>query len=95
MKRIVAVVLALLVPGLLFLNAWEGYRYNILSDEVEDLENRQKDLLEANMAVIAGIAREQSPQRLEEKAAAGLRLVPVDQERVTRLVVGAGGTRTP
>jgi hypothetical protein len=95
MKKVLAVAMALLVPGLLFLNAWEGYRYHTLSDEVEGLEKRQKELLEANMAVIADIAKEQSPQRVEEKALSGARLVPVDQDRITRLVVGKGGTQTP
>jgi cell division protein FtsB len=95
MKKVLAVAMALLVPGLLFLNAWEGYRYHVLTDEVEGLEKRQKELLEANMAVIAGIAREQSPEKIEEKAISSLGLVPVDQERVTRLVVGEGVTLNP
>ncbi len=95
MKKVLAVAMALLVPGLLFLNAWEGYRYHVLSDEVEGLEKQQKELLEANMAVIAEIAREQSPEKIEEKAISSLGLVPVDQERVTRLVVGEGVTLNP
>jgi hypothetical protein len=95
MKKVLAVAMALLVPGLLFLNAWEGYRYQALSDEVEDLEKRQEELLEANMAAIADIAREQSPQRVEEKALSSLGLIAVGQESVIRLVVGGGGSQNP
>jgi cell division protein FtsL len=95
MKKLLAVAMALAVPGFLFLNAWEGYRYHLLSNEVEALEAKQQELLEANMSAIADIAREQSPQRVEEKARAGLGLVPVDQENVTRLVVGKGVAQNP
>jgi len=95
MKKVLAVAMALAVPGILFLNAWEGYRYHQLSNEVKDLQKRQQALLEANMSVIAEIAREQSPQRVEEKAVAGLGLVPVDQDRVTKLVVVKGAVQNP
>lgn len=68
MKRYLLAVLGLIVPGLLFLNAWQGYRYNELSDTVTGLEKQEQELLEANRDVIAEIAYEQSPSRVEEKA---------------------------
>jgi ABC-type phosphate transport system auxiliary subunit len=85
-------VLSLLVPGLLCLNAWQGYRYNQLSNSVSALEKQQKDLLEANRDVIAEIAYERSPARVEEKASRSFTLTPVDQEHVTRVLIqGSGG----
>ncbi len=95
MKKVLAVAVTLLVPGLLFLNAWEGYRYHALSDQVEALELQQQDLLEKNMAVIADIAHEQSPERIEEKAVSGLGLSAADQDRVMRMIVGNGGASNP
>ncbi len=86
------VILSLLVPGLLCLNAWQGYRYNELSNTVSSLERQQKDLLEANRDAIADIAYERSPSRVEEKAAKSFTLAPVDQGRVTRVLIqGSGG----
>ena len=38
MRRIMWAVLCLAIPGLLFLNAWQGFRYNDLSDRVGALE---------------------------------------------------------
>ncbi len=53
MKRYGLAVLSLVVPALLCLNAWQGYRYNQLSNTVAALEKQQKDLLEANRDAIA------------------------------------------
>jgi hypothetical protein len=87
MKKILTAVLCLAVPVLLFLNAWQGYRFNSLSTDVAALEKQQKELLEANRDTIGQIAYETSPDRIAEKAAA-LGLVPADQTAVTRLQVG-------
>jgi len=92
-KKILTAALCLAVPGLFFLNAWQGYRFNALSDQVAALEKQQKDLLEANRDTIGQIAFESSPERVAEKAA-GLGLVPADPSTVTRLQAGqapAGG----
>jgi cell division protein FtsL len=93
-KKILMAALCLAVPGLLFLNTWQGWRFNALADEVAALERQQKELLEANRDTIAQIAYETSPERVAEKAAA-LGLVPLDPSAVTRLQIGQepdGGT---
>ncbi len=92
MKKILALAMALVVPALLFVNAWQGYRYHALSEEVAALEKRQKDLLESNMGAIARIAYEQSPQRVEERAVL-LHLSTVDPSRVTRVVIAREGVQ--
>ena len=84
MKKTLTAVLCLAVPGLLFLNAWEGYRFNALTDEVAALEKQQKELLESNRDAIGQIAYESSPDRVAQKAAI-LGLVPVDPAAMTRL----------
>ncbi len=93
MKRILLLAMALLVPALLFLNAWQGFRYHTLSTEVAELEKRQKGIIEQNMGTLARIAYERSPQRIEERAAKEPGLAPIDNSRVTRVVVE--GTRGP
>jgi ABC-type phosphate transport system auxiliary subunit len=86
MKRVLTAILCLLVPGILFLNAWQGYRYNSLSDSVASLEKQQKDLLESNRDVIGQIAFERSPTRVAQKAAT-LGLTLPGASSVTRLQV--------
>jgi len=88
MKKIVLAAAGLVVPGLLFLNSWQGYRYSRLSDDVGALEKQQQELLETNRDAIARIAYEQSPSRIEEKAQKDLGLQQIDQSRVTRVVIG-------
>ena len=87
MKKILAAAVCLAVPGLLFLNAWQGYRYNELADQVAALEKQQASMLDANRDVIAQIAYESSPERVEQKA--GLGVKPAETGSVTRLQVEA------
>ena len=87
MKKILTAALCLAVPGLIFLNAWQGFRFSALNDQVAALEKQQKDLLEANRDTIGQIAFESSPERVAEKAA-GLGLVPADPSAVIRLLAG-------
>ena len=85
----------LAVPGLLFLNAWQGYRYSRLSDEVAALEKQQQMLLEANRDVIGQIAYEQSPARVEEKSPQQLGLQQAEQSQITRVLIeGTRGAAT-
>jgi ABC-type phosphate transport system auxiliary subunit len=94
MKKILTAALCLAVPGLLFLNAWQGFRFNALSDRIAAMEKQQKDLLEANRDTIGQIAYEMSPERVAEKAAA-LGLLPADKTSVTRLNVGQPAAEGP
>jgi hypothetical protein len=95
MKRIMWAVLCLAIPGLLFLNAWQGFRYNDLSDRVGALEKEQKELLEKNRDAIARIAYESSPERVGQKAALIEGLIPLDQSAITRLQVDAAAQGEP
>lgn len=88
-RRAALLALCVAVTGLLFLNAWQGYRYHALAQEVAALERAQKDLLERNREAIADIAREQSPQVVERKA--GGSVAPLDPSQVTRVPVGGPG----
>ena len=91
MKKILTAVLCLAVPGLFFLNAWQGYRSNTMSDRIDTLEAQQRDLLAANRDIIGQIAYETSPLRVAQKAA-GLGLVPIDPSRETRLQAKPGSS---
>jgi hypothetical protein len=91
MRKLGRLLVALAVPGLLALNAWQGWRYHQLAEEVSALEDEQRRLLEANRNAIAAIAAERSAVGVEERARA-MGLVPIDPSRVTRVPVGTGAS---
>ena len=91
MRKVVRALVALAVPGLLALNAWQGWRYHRLAEEVASLEEAQRRLLEANRNAIAAIAAERSSTAVEERARV-MGLVPIDPSRVTHVPVAAEGT---
>jgi hypothetical protein len=91
-KKIVLILAGLTIPGMIFLNAWQGFRYHELRREVARLEAEQEDLLEKNRNTIARIASARSPAEVEKKAvAAGL--VPVEDGRLTVVSVAEKGSR--
>jgi cell division protein FtsL len=91
MKRLAKAVLSLAVPAFLLLNAWQGYRYHEVAQQVAELEQRQKELLESNRDIIGQIAAEGSADRVAGRATGELGLRPADPSRVTRIVVGQDG----
>ena len=91
MNKLARLVLAVAVPGLLALNAWQGWRYHRLAEEISALEEQQRSLLEANRNAIAAIAAERSAAVVEERARE-MGLLPIDPSRVTRVPVANGGT---
>lgn len=84
MNKLARLLLAIAVPGLLALNAWQGWRYHRLTEQVAALEQEQRRLLEANRNIIAAIAAERSAASVEERARA-LGLAPIDPSRLTRV----------
>jgi hypothetical protein len=91
MRKLGRLLVAMAVPGLLALNAWQGWRYHQLAEEVSALEDEQRRLLEANRNAIAAIAAERSAAGVEERARA-MGLVPIDPSRVTRVPVVTGAS---
>jgi hypothetical protein len=83
-KKVARLLVALAVPGLIALNAWQGWRYHQLAEQISTLEEQQRRLLEANRNAIAAIAAEASTASVEERARA-MGLVPIDPSRVTRV----------
>jgi hypothetical protein len=88
-SRLARLALAVAVPGLLALNAWQGWRYHRLTEQVAVLEQEQRRLLEANRNIIAAIAAERSAANVSERARA-MGLVPIDPSRLTRVPSAAG-----
>jgi cell division protein FtsL len=79
------IITVLAFIALFFLNTWQGYRYQELEQEVENLELEQKDWLEKNKKVIAALAVLSSPERVEALAVDKLGLKPLKPEDVIKV----------
>ena len=94
MKRAaIGIGLALVLGGLLFLNTWEGYRFERLRRDVQQLEAEQRDWLEQNKKLVAALAVLGSPQRIDRLAGGELGLRKAKRSSLTTVVVpreGAG-----
>ncbi|MEW5815234.1 MAG: cell division protein FtsL [Spirochaetota bacterium] len=74
MKKIVFLFL-FTVPLLVFLNVWQTFRFMQIKNEVVFLGNEQREWLERNKRMIAGIAVLDSPARLDQLAGQYLGLI--------------------
>ncbi len=84
------IITVLAFIALFFLNTWQGYRYQELEQEVENLELEQKDWLEKNKKVIAALAVLSSPERVEALAVDKLGLKPLKPEDVIKVSFKGG-----
>ena len=66
MKRIVLFLFVCSVPVMIFLNAWQVYRYQSALQEVRDLEAMQRRLIEENKKALIGVEILSSPSRIED-----------------------------
>ena len=86
-KAATAIALALLLGGLLFLDTWQGYRFESLRRGVEQLEAEQRDWMEQNKKLVAALAVLSSPERVERIASRQLGLRKLDRSLLTTVVV--------
>lgn len=90
-KRLVPYLLALSVPFLLGLQAWQSARYARVEAEVRALEKAQVEWLESNKRLIAGMAILGSSERIERIAKDELGMFKIRPESVTRVRVASAG----
>ncbi len=90
-KAAIGIALALVLGGLLFLNTWQGYRFEALKRSVEELEGEQRDWLEQNKKLVAAVAVLSSPERIQHLAEGQLGLRKLERSALTTVVLPAGG----
>jgi cell division protein FtsL len=73
-KAAIGIGLALVLGGLLFLNTWQGYRFESLKRDVQAMEAEQRDWLEQNKKLVAAVAVLSSPERIQRIAEKDLAL---------------------
>jgi len=78
---------ALLITGLLLLNVWHSYRYEMLSRDVSFLEEEQNRIVEENKRTIADITSLLSPTRIRRIASEELGMRPAATEEIYRVEV--------
>lgn len=68
-RKILLLSLAVLaIPVLLFLNVWQGYRYERINAEIRNFEYEQKEWFEENKRMLAAISVYSSPARVKKIA---------------------------
>jgi len=68
MSRKFRLLLIATIPVFVFVNIYQTYSYQRLDQSVALLESRQKNWLEHNKRIIAGIAVLSSPERIDQIA---------------------------
>jgi cell division protein FtsL len=84
-RRILLYAIALTIPLILGLDSWQTARYARVDAELRALENQQREWLESNKRLIAGIAVLGSSQRIEAIARDELKLRKVEPEAILQI----------
>lgn len=85
MNKIVLVVLACTIPAFFFMQVLQAYQYNSLEKDIQLLEEQQKDWIEKNKKLIAGISLLSTPERIDTIARTELDLQKIDSTDIIRL----------
>jgi cell division protein FtsL len=86
--------IVLSIPLLLGLAAWQSARYGDLERELGRLENSQKEWVENNKRLIAGILLLSSPDRIEHIARDELGMEKKRPEEVLQIYIRRKGGQT-
>lgn len=89
MKRWYLLLLIAIVPTVVFVHTWQVFKYKQLENEIERLQEEEKELVEQNKRLIAGIAVLRSPRRLEKIAQEELGLSKLEAGRLIRVLLAA------
>lgn len=92
MKKLLLII-AITVPVLLFLNVWQVHRYDTITEDIVALEDQQREWLERNKRMIAGITVFRSPERIERLAQEELDLKKIENGKLMRIHISNTGSR--
>ncbi|MBN1524433.1 MAG: cell division protein FtsL [Spirochaetales bacterium] len=85
MNRIVVLLLACTVPVFFFLQVLQAYQFLNLEKQVQLLEAEQKEWVEQNKKLIAGISVMSTPERIDAIAQDELGLEKIDSSEIVRV----------
>lgn len=84
-RIVVASVIALCIPGMLMLNAWQSSRYKALEDEIIELEKKQEELVNENKKLIVDISMLSSTETIQNIAENQLGMRQAESDEIDRL----------
>jgi len=67
-SKILIVLSVITIPVLLFLNTWQGFKYERTNAEIRNFEYEQKEWFEENKKMLAVISVYSSPARVKKIA---------------------------
>lgn len=82
---------AVSIPAFLGLVVWQTIRYKNISDEISRLERAQTEWVAGNRRLIAEIAEDSSPEKIEEIAVNQLGLQKIKPEHLLQVKVTGRG----
>ena len=85
LKKLFYIVVAILIPGLLILNAIQAERYMQIQREIEALEQKQIQLVEENKKLIIDISLLSSGQRIGNIAENELGMHKAEGDEIIRV----------
>lgn len=88
LKRLLLYIWVLTIPLFFALNAWQSARYYELSEQVRSLERAQRDQLEQNKRLIAGLAVLSSAERINKIARDELLLQKKNPSEIMQIHIG-------
>ena len=84
-KGVLICLVAVSIPGLLILNAFQSRKYKELEDTVQELEEKQMRLVEQNKKLITDISLLSSSSRIESLAGGELNMKEAESEEIVRV----------
>lgn len=85
MKQIFSALILFSIPLLLMLQVLQGYRYTVSLENLERMEDLQRETLDNNRKILAGISVFDAPERIYQVAGETLGLSPVTPEQVIQV----------
>ncbi|MBQ0003765.1 MAG: cell division protein FtsL [Treponema sp.] len=85
LKKIFYIIVAVLIPGLLILNAVQAERYMKIEREIKELEKKQVALVEENKKLITDISLLSSSTRISQIAENDLGMHKAESDEVVRV----------
>jgi hypothetical protein len=91
LRKLIGLIIVSTIPLLLFVSAWQAFRYEMTESEVHRLESEQRDWLEKNKKLLIGIEVLSTPERMDLLAGAddGIERVLDRESIIIRVEPGA------
>lgn len=84
-KTVILYILAFIIPVVLFVDAYQSFRYNALERDVSAIEQRQYEIIEDNKRSVSAISVMTVPGRIEMIAKTKLGMRRAKPEEILRI----------